>query len=303
MWTQIEGPKIVKATHALAKRFHEMDAAPSDRPVKPRIIESIRRCVEEGTFRTCEWASVYCKETKKEYRVNGKHTSTVLSGMNGQSPHPNVVLSRFECDKVEDVARLYSTFDTRLSVRSTGDINRIYAASNPELAHIRSGIITACVYGMSYAMWGEAYQSKLADERAELLLTNVEFVKFVDRLTDVPGRRGKVARGFDHIKRGPVFAVMFRTFEKSKSDSKKFWEEVRDETGADPEMPTRVLAKWLRGVSVRGTNGRGLLGKVKKDTTLPRDMFVKCIHAWNAWRTNSATDLKYYPKADIPDIK
>jgi hypothetical protein len=29
-------------------------------------------------------------------------------------------------------------------------------------------------------------------------------------------------------------------------------------------------------------------------------MFVKCLHAWNAWRRDTVTDLKYHAQAKIP---
>lgn len=300
MWTMIEGPKVVKATNALAKRFHEMDPAPHDRPLKERIITNLTKAMKEGTFRTCEWSSAYCKETKKEYRINGKHTSTILVGMNGDSPTPRVILTRFECETLEDVARVYSTFDSRLGVRSTGDINKIYAASNPELSDIRIGIITACVYGLSYATWGESYFTRSPEDRAELLLGNVDFVKFIDKLV-TGSRQGKATFGVEHIRRGPVFTAIYKTFVKSKSDSKEFWEEVRDENDGDNRSPSRVLARWLRSVSVRGTNGKG--GVTAKATTAPREMIVKCLHAWNAWRADSYTDLKYYAKVDMPEVR
>ena len=34
-----------------------------------------------------------------------------------------------------------------------------------------------------------------------------------------------------------------------------------------------------------------------------REFYVKCIHAWNAWRRNETTNLNYYADADVPAIK
>jgi hypothetical protein len=31
-------------------------------------------------------------------------------------------------------------------------------------------------------------------------------------------------------------------------------------------------------------------------------MYVKCLHAWNAWRRGEATSLQYYAKAPLPDV-
>jgi hypothetical protein len=31
-------------------------------------------------------------------------------------------------------------------------------------------------------------------------------------------------------------------------------------------------------------------------------MYVKCLHAWNAWRQGKTTKLAYHATADYPDV-
>ena len=90
---------------------------------------------------------------------------------------------------------------------------------------------------------------------------------------------------------------MYKTWQKSKSAATEFWYAVRDETGAKPDLPDRKLAKFLSAsrVSSRST--------VKSVSVGSREMFVKCIHAWNAWRSGEATALNYYQSAKTPAIK
>ena len=33
-----------------------------------------------------------------------------------------------------------------------------------------------------------------------------------------------------------------------------------------------------------------------------RAVYAKCIHAWNAWQTGTATALNYHPQADVPNL-
>ncbi len=72
-----------------------------------------------------------------------------------------------------------------------------------------------------------------------------------------------------------------------------FWTAVRDATGPKPDCADRKLEKWLwTTVLKRTTTERVIVGT--------REMYVKCIHAWNAWRKNEATNLAYFAKAKTP---
>lgn len=289
MWTVKSQPKSVKLNHALAKRFDEMKPAPSDRPLRGSRVLGLRNIIANGEFRTCEWASAHCKETGETYRINGKHTSSVFASMNGDAPkNVNVLISEYECDTLEDVAKLYCSFDTRQAARSTGDINRIYSATNPSLSEIPLRIISLAVTGIAYEMYEDQYHHKTPEDRAILMTDNPDYVVWLS---------GIVKDNKDcNLKRGAVAAAMFKTFKRSKSDSTKFWEMVRDGSGEKPTSPDRILSRMLDKSSVM--RGRGV--DTKKKAMASREMYVKCIHAWNAWRKSEPTDLKYYINSKTP---
>jgi hypothetical protein len=118
------------------------------------------------------------------------------------------------------------------------------------------------------------------------------FVGFVsDLLSETSTRQTQ------HMRRGAVVAAMFLTWSRSRRAACEFWQAVRDESGAHQKMPDRVLARYLLTKTVKNgsTNSR-----VTSGVAVPREMFVKCIHAWNAWRKDTTTDLKYHAQAKIP---
>ena len=82
MWHKKENPRTAKVTRSLVKEFVEMDPAPNDRPLSEKRLQVYRRILADHQFRPCVWASVFCKDTNCDYRVNGKHTSLMLSGAN-----------------------------------------------------------------------------------------------------------------------------------------------------------------------------------------------------------------------------
>ncbi len=95
----------------------------------------------------------------------------------------------------------------------------------------------------------------------------------------------------------PVVGAMFGTYNKNEQNSTVFWRAVRDETGETPNCADRRIAKYLSLARNRSSYNT-------KATRLSpvREIYVKCIHAWNAWRKNVTTNLNYHPDKEVPQI-
>ncbi len=307
MWKLIGKPKTLRVTKKLATEFAEMDPAPHDRPLSERRLQVYQRLFNEGSFRPCTWASALCTETEGLYRVNGKHTSVLLSGLD-VLPEYYVTVEEYECDTLEDVAKLYATFDSSLQSRTARDIYLSFAATVPELKVCPANTIVLAVTGMSlhlgqsYLGTGTTSTRNQPAERAELLLEYPEFVLWLDSILSA-GSEGRAEaikgrRHARHLMRQPVTAAMFACFQKSKLAAEQFWTAVRDETGTVPTLPDRKLARYLLTVGVEKGAGTKRVHPVS-----PREMYVKCLHGWNAWRKNEPTDLRYYADKDVPSVK
>ncbi len=291
-WTHLEKPSMVRCTKSLASEFATMDPAPHDRVFRPSIATHLKSSIEEGRFRLADFASVACKETGKTYRVNGKHTSTVLSEMNGHFPKDLwAIVEKYQADTLQDVASLYATFDHMKSIRNRGDINKAFAAANPDLAEVPIKLINVSASGIAYSMWEDGYASHDAEECAALLCANPDFVLWTYFLLKGDSKKLR------HMTRRSVFAAMFKTFNRSQKASTEFWEMVRDESHPTNSHPTRKLSRHLLTHSMRHRDEYG------KDCDSWHSMYARCLHAWNAFRTGSTTDLKYYPKAGTPAAK
>jgi len=123
-------------------------------------------------------------------------------------------------------------------------------------------------------------------ERAEALIANVDFASWLHRLANYHQDGGRF------LLRGPVVGAIYGTYRKSKSASREFWEMVKTGDGRPAKAPDRKLRDFLMLHSVQ--SGRG--AKLAR-ATIPKEFFVKSILAWNAWRRNEPTDLKYYHDA------
>jgi hypothetical protein len=297
-WKLISAPKTTKATKALAIEFAEMEPAPQDRPLSERRLQVYERLLRAGEFRPVAWASAECRETHETYRVNGKHTSVLLSR---QEPVPElyIIVERYACDTLEDVAKLYSTYDSKLSSRTTADINRAFAAAVPELAGVAQSNLNLCASAISYCDLQEKTYRLQPQERAENLLEHHEFVLWIQDLFGT--RRGNSK--YNHLARMAVYAAMFGCYRRDKDAATKFWTAVRDETGTAPDTPDRKVGRYLLGVRTgRDATGR-TIGHSYRSTVNDRQVFCKCIHGWNAWRKNESTVLKYTETDDIPKFR
>jgi hypothetical protein len=296
MGYELIGPvKVLPLTKEAARRFRDMDGVPSDRNLSVPRIEAYRKIASLGMFRPLQWATAVCAETSGTYRVNGKHTSTLFAEDGVEIPDGLIaVVEHFKCDTMEDLAKLYSTYDSRSMVRTTNDINKSFAAVDEDLSEIPVGIVSLCVTAIAYTKHGASYTQRPAAERAEALFEpqNKQFVRWVAEMVV-----GKDAR---HIKRSPVVSAMYDTWRKSHKASTEFWKAVRDHSGESPVLPDRKIGKYLLTRTVNtGNGGRKNMGG---SACAPREMYVKCLHAWNAWRRNTTTDLKYHSEAKVPAV-
>lgn len=298
MWKLLGRPKTQKVTKALAKQFMDMDSAPHDRPLSERRLAVYERLLNEGSFRPVTWATALCEETGGVYRVNGKHTSTLLASQK-EIPEFFVTIEEYECDSLEDVAKLYSTFDSKMQSRTASDINQSFAATISALAGVAARTINIAVAGMTYHLG--TYNNQPA-ERAESLLEYPEFVVWLHGLASenspLESSNKGVTGSCKHILRQGVVGAAFGCWQKAKGPASEFWRAVRDETGARPDLPDRKLARYLAATG--STLGLGSRRSRRGDV---REMYVKSIHAWNAWRKGEPTALRYIPEATPPAIK
>lgn len=289
MWKLMTQPKTMLATLEVAIEYRDMDPAPQDRPLSSRRIEVYESLMRRGAFRPVTWAKAHCKETGGVYRVNGKHTSTMLANME-EIPEFYITVEEYACDTLSDVAELYATFDSKMVSRTTGDINLAFAGTVPGLVGIPARILNTCVAGLSYACFlargtGQYIREQPAD-RAERILEYPEFIRWVYDLGTNSSR---------WLLRVPTVSAMLGTWNRDRGRADTFWTAVRSETGETPSLPDRKLAKYLQSVECMKTNSMGQSGY--------REIYVKCLHAWNAWRKGETTALRYYEDIEIPKIK
>lgn len=292
-WKIILGPVTVPVTKELAQEFVEMERLPHDRPAGRKRLAEIRRIFDEGEFRTTEWASCYVAETNKTYRVNGKHTSIVMSERLDDLDGITIVLTRYSVETLDEAAQLYASFDPAISAKSASATNQVYAGSIPALNDARPVVINNVIGGIAYYLWEDGWRERSQRERAALLKDNAGFAVWYHGLI------GTQTRKYLHVNRVPVVAAMYATYRVDREFADLFWREVMDGIGGQPDSPVRRLHLFLQTHNLHSTSTTANRQGGAKGTSR-HAMMCKCVTAWNAWRLGKPTKLKYFRTQKTP---
>lgn len=282
-----DGPSVSEfITRTLAQEIRDMPTIKHDRKLSERRVSIYKKSYNQGLFRSPEWDICLNKEDSILYRVNGKHTSTMFCDLeNDQGLYATI--HHFTAETMEDVIKLYGTFDNPNQNRSKGDINGSFAACWDELDDFPVKLINDTVTGINYAKLKKGIYKLTNTDRAEELL-DYENVKFMTWMMNhlYKGRSPK-----NQIWKGPIVACIYNTYHKDKDKALEFWQRVRDESGENPEMPCRKLAKFL------------LCNKMLNSDESVREFYTRSATAWNAWRKGRMNpSLNYFKNSDIPEV-
>lgn len=292
-WKLTGHPKTQKVTKNLAEKFANMESIPGERPLSEVRLRVYEKIIKDEGFRPSEWVACFCRETGVTYRVNGQHTSVLMSGLD-PLPELYVIISYYECDSLRDVSKLYSTFDSKVQSRNISDINRSFASCVPRLVGVDQRTLNLCAGALTYADVQDEYRRKFQpQERAEKLLEYSDFVIWVHNLVRSSNSTNS------SLKRMAVFAAMFLCYRKHPNLATEFFTAVRDETGLTPECPDRKLGRYLLITSSVKSRRYGGYEHMR----IPdREFFVKVLHAFNAWRKDEKTNMTYYKDKPIPQV-
>lgn len=281
--------RLAKITPKLATKFKYMQKWDGERPLSESrmayLIENIPM-----VHLPFLWITVIINELA--YRMNGQHTSTLLSERPELiEPDMRALLVEFECESKAGASVLYASLDARNSSRTVSELNRSFSGGHPRLDRYNKGFIDLCSAGIRTSTNGiQDHGSISIVARGELLYNNLDFIDFAADI--LPGRTDESR----HLWRVPSIYAMHKTWSVDQEDARTFWECVRDgdtERGTWPD----VLRDYLRATALGGTSVRS----TRVDTRAV--MGEKCLRVWNAWR-REYVPRKSPPKAlgKIPDI-
>lgn len=273
------GQRQIKPADA-AKILEEQNTFAGQRQLKRARVEMLKRKLEQGLFRGAEIA--FGKMNGARILLNGQHQLTAIAE---GTKAVKAMVQEFQCDSESDLARCYSQFDI-VPRRTEREIVQAFATGTGDdipVDQLQMALrgLTFLIHTLPPGGLGtnlEQYRvttgmTLLPDERAELLNQFRGEAMFV--INTIYPEDGRSLAETKFLARGGSVGAMIMTFRKHKSDAKAFWSMVRDGEQLNRNDPSKRLREALMGM--RGKAGGGQVS---------REMYAKCVQAWNAWREN-----------------
>lgn len=259
------GIRIVELTPELALEIATMPTWRGERRLSPDRVQYLRYELEAGNFHAPRWAVATLGD--RTVRMNGQHSSYMLAHAGHLFPTGmKAVIDEFSVDLEIELGELFARFDPPQSVRPVREQFAAFVAAG-NLMSEGDGRNTAglerIASAMMLAMTEFASRSADPSHRVSALHGSPGFIDFAWPWL-----------GTKRMNRPAVLAAMYMSWRQAGEEAGVFWTMVRDESHPSAHHPSRVLARalyeWVRR------------GSLSLDES--RELYTKCIHAWNNWR-------------------
>ena len=285
----LNASETVDLTPQLATQFSTMPASTTERDISPKRLDYLKKAVLNGTAISFCWAQAKVTETGETVRINGHHSSTMLTKLNGQFPAGlKAHIDTYTVPNNEALIVLFRQLDNRASARTVDDISGAYQGLHPGLVTVPKRAARRAIEGAAWFLRnvrGDAVPT--GDDRLDQFnrLDLHPFIHMVGNILSVKTPE------FVHS----VVGAMFGAWERDPTDAERFFGDVSKQGGGNnADHPAVVLDAWL--VDARDCKGD------KKPTE--REIYTACAVAWNAFRNHrSLTAIgRYNKKKGAPDL-
>lgn len=291
----------VELTNEYAAKHLGLSEFCGERGVRPSHLAALVTHMKRGTFRS-EWVQLMvckCKEACRDiagekqpagtlWRMNGKHTSNARLQLPAGFRCPVQIL-RYTAETAYDMRMLYASID-RNGPRTSKHIMKSYLAGSDAFENYSVAAVTSAPAGLAHWQWGDSsYRNSRghdADELAYLIQT--EYYNLSKPILSFLTQHGERSQKF--LLRVGVVGAMYATFNKSISDSEKFWDAVATGLGFSSKGDARL--KLRNALLTSSIDGRTTTQKnVCREVT-----YRWCIASWNAFREGRAVQVLRVPE-------
>lgn len=240
----IQGETTTKMlTRELAKQFATMAPLPGERELKPGRLAHIAHLLTDGLFLGPVWAQGLCKADGIQYRLDGQHTSKVLSETEEKLPNLIVTILNYEFDSVaEDAPKLFDIFNHPFQTRTDLDKLSIYRAAYDDLPDLDNKFLEKIMKGIRFYEKDVLKKPNILPKREKgHYLEKQEYREFASWLWKFHDAK----HGWLIGKEG-IVAEILDGFVDQRSLAGEFWGYVLFENHPEVDHITRDLSTVLR---------------------------------------------------------
>lgn len=253
-----------------------------DRNLRDSHVSYLINAMKRKTFHP-EWVQIitcYCKESGKEYRMNGQHCTWARLEM-PENYSCKVRFIKYEAETIHDMRVLYASID-RNAPRTTGNIINSYLSGTEQFSGATQKMIKSFAAGLN--VWLTDDESRHdADDVAFQIQTKYKdlTIKIKDYLIglEVSTTQKNIAM------RSSVMASLYETFNKLPNKAADFWNPVL--TGLNFDGKTDPRFKLHNGLRESIVSYSSIVGRNKtsgKRSVTVEEMYRWGVVSWNAWR-------------------
>ena len=278
-------------TSKLAIEVAAMPGSDTERILDERRIDYLRGQVMAGLATPFSWAFAI-RPDGTIVRVNGQHSSHMLSKLDGDMPEGlTAVLSTYKVEDRNGEVALFRQFDPRKSARTVADVAGAFQGVVPELRNVPRGAAKRAVEGVAWYLKHIAGTPAAKGDDVYDLFHHSEYIDYLVWMGHVLS--GKTPE----LQKAPVLAAAYATYDRDPEEAKAWWGQVArgGEAFAD-KAPSTVLDKWLL---------EDRTPKPRKRTILSEpNLYQGCVFAWNAHRDGkeSIEKINYDTKKGYFDV-
>jgi hypothetical protein len=280
--------ETVDVTPQLAADFASMAASQTERDLSSKRLNYLKDAILGGTAIAFTWAKAKIAETGETYRVNGHHSSTMLSRLNGEMPSGlKAHIDTYEVPDKESLGRLFQQIDSRQSARTIADISGAWQGLQDDLVAVPKDAARKAIEGHIWFQKNKVgNEVPTGDSRFSLFSDQTlhPFIKMAGRVLSLKTPEFTT----------PVVAAMFGAFERNPEEAEKFFGDVAKQGGGnDAHHPASVLDAWL--IDAR---------EQREDKPKEQEVYYAAALAWNAFRNHRDLDRipKYNKKKGAPEL-
>lgn len=295
--------KPVEFTPNLCRELLNHNTFQGQRPLSMEHVEKLGQRMVNGKFNAGLVALVHYRDENGEKTtelINGQHQLNACLEFDTLFEGMLVEHTAEESDTPEDIANVFAQYDDGRT-RTKAHVAWYYGC-RAGMGDWSNKAVTLFSSAFAWLAGGarQSSGSSLSKEDAgQLLAKNKEACIFMHNLLygEDSHRKPIPAAKVRHLERAPVIAAIAETWKKNAEDAEIFWTSVRDGDMLKHNDPAFMLRDHLMNSSLHVTRT-----KAKKSVD-SRELYAKCLMAWNAYRTARITHLRYTHKFDLPAIK
>lgn len=263
-----------------AAAYIELPVFRGERDVRDFHVQKLYDAMINGTFNPMLVILATAEFQGVVYKINGQHTCWAKYSFSGYNPKVREI--KFKVDTAEDLRQLYSTFDRNLA-RDDKHVTIVELSNNVHLKEFSNTLLKFLVTAFKFWIFDNGDHRKRCTPQDVAALIEGKHMSVFKAVAEFVSHNIDGKKEVAFLRRSPVVAAMFETFNKVPTIAPQFWQPVCDAINLTSKTDPRwVLRNLLSTVKLSASKSRSMTEE---------EMYRHCVPAFNKWRKGESVQI------------